>query len=252
MTLSFCLLLLLFKQQNEDQELERRDAEAEFQKTLPNFARFTSYWYLTFWELGRRHSWFSIVMVYSRKMSRAVRVAIISTSILTTMFLNAVLYDLGFPDSTPCASYETKIGCESEPSMYYADKNNCVWNSEAQKCAFNQPSNDFFTVILISIATTIVSAPLMVITKKVFDMILIPPTRGSRPIRRATKREEKQRKRSQFDPWDLMKRRRRRRDRLNAEVDKVTAETLIIVQKRREELVEFINALQVRLFLFRV
>lgn len=37
----------------------------------------------------------------------------------------------------------------------------CNWDVRAQACSFNQPSNDFFTIVLISIATCIVSAPIM-------------------------------------------------------------------------------------------
>ena len=128
-------------------------------------------------------------MVYSANVPRAVRVAAIGTATLTTMFLNALLYDVvgtggsvseptlvnlcrfplthsshslqAFPDSHPCASYSTKSECLEEASTYYANKKMCTWDATSQSCSFNQPSSDFFTIVLISIATSIVSTPVL-------------------------------------------------------------------------------------------
>lgn len=133
----------------------------KLESTLPDFARARSYWQLALRVLSTRHDWFAIAFVYSTLLPRGVRVAMVTTATLTVMFLNAVLYDLAFPDHTPCAAYATRGSCLSEPSAFYRDKLNCKWSPEAQTCSFNEPSGDFFTIILISVATAIVRQALL-------------------------------------------------------------------------------------------
>jgi hypothetical protein len=60
--------------------------------SLPGFAVVGDYWQLLVREMGRRHDWFSVVMVYSRRYSRPYRVALITTATLALMFFNALLY----------------------------------------------------------------------------------------------------------------------------------------------------------------
>jgi hypothetical protein len=55
------------------------------EESLPVFAKAQSFWGLVAVALGRRHDWLSIVLVYSKRLPRATRVAVIVTGTVTVM-----------------------------------------------------------------------------------------------------------------------------------------------------------------------
>jgi hypothetical protein len=63
----------------------QRNEKALLQASLPAWARSKGFLDMLLLEMGRRHDWFSIVMVYSRVYPRPFRIALIFTSTIALM-----------------------------------------------------------------------------------------------------------------------------------------------------------------------
>jgi hypothetical protein len=166
------------------------------QMSLPAWARTKSFSDLFFGELGRRHDWFSIAMTYSALHSRPFRVAIITTSALVLMFVNAILYALTFP-SDSCVGVATKHDCLSKTYDYDSRKSMCQWYTKEQQCVSVEPSsNNFVATVLIAVISNMVALPLNQIVALIFDRLVLPPIM-SRTLR-MEKRMERQRRQAEL------------------------------------------------------
>jgi len=62
-------------------------------QTMPDFAMSDDTWWARFFhEVGRRHQWLSVALVYHRYYPRVIRVTIITSAVFLVMFANALLY----------------------------------------------------------------------------------------------------------------------------------------------------------------
>jgi hypothetical protein len=128
-------------------------------------------------ELRQRHGWASMIVQYSPLVPRPLRVAIVSTGVITIMFCNSLFYRLLWPDSGPCSSYTSKSTCLAAPSPFDDALTNCVWDKYSKSCSFREPSNNLLNCLIVSVASSLVSTPLNAILAAIFAKCLMPRTR---------------------------------------------------------------------------
>jgi hypothetical protein len=65
-------------------------------------------------QILKRHDLLNYETEFSSIKGRTQRIAFITCSVLSLIFAEAVLYDLGYPDFGPCSSYTNKLDCLAE------------------------------------------------------------------------------------------------------------------------------------------
>jgi len=129
-------------------------------------------------EMGNRHDWFSIAMVYSRVYSRAYRVAIITTTTFSLMFANALFYSISYPDSI-CTPYQHNLtGCLNQKSRINKQPV-CQWDPTTSECSYVPPDTSFAFQIALAIVSSIFTLPINMVIKLIFERMVLPKTKGN-------------------------------------------------------------------------
>ena len=93
------------------------------------------------------------------------------TSLLTLMFLEALLFVLAYPDPG-CDGFEDKETCIGEDSVYDQSKPACLWDSESQSCSFNEPDAQILLLLVISMMAIVFATPLDVLIPYIIESVL--------------------------------------------------------------------------------
>jgi hypothetical protein len=120
---------------------------------------------------GKEHEWFNVMYSFDPKMPRPVRVMILVTSVITLMFLEALLFVLAYPDPG-CSGFNDETTCLAEDSVYDQTKPACLWDQSSQTCHFNEPSAGVELMLAISLITLILATPFDVIIPMVIEEVL--------------------------------------------------------------------------------
>jgi hypothetical protein len=140
--------------------------------------------------------------------SRAYRTALIITTTLTLMFINALLYDKAYP-SMGCEDIEDEVLCLSTPSPLSQGSGACIFDPIAGKkrvppsngncsllstcllvcdhtkngydlflagtCRSAEREGNFYSQIVIAVVSAIFSTPLNLLLKLIFERSILPP-----------------------------------------------------------------------------
>ena len=125
-------------------------------------------------ELKSFHRWFCIVFHYNKSFPRLLRVVVLSTNVISTLFMQAILYNITNPDTGKCKTYNNFEDCIEEPSGFQGGESMCYWVPGNVKglCHFREPADSLVVVTFVAVFAAIVSIPVVVLVENLVKKIL--------------------------------------------------------------------------------
>jgi hypothetical protein len=142
-----------------------RHISAEMQmieETLPVAFRTASFVEKLAHELKKYHRWLGIWFYYSPNFPRVLRVISLSTTVIATLFIQAVTYNIAEVDDGSCESYVDLSSCLSELSTLDRNANKCYWDADTEQCHYLEPADDLLRVVFVAIISALWSAPIAI------------------------------------------------------------------------------------------
>eukprot|EP00520_Triparma_pacifica_P008937 CAMPEP_0118666010 /NCGR_PEP_ID=MMETSP0785-20121206/18966_1 /TAXON_ID=91992 /ORGANISM="Bolidomonas pacifica, Strain CCMP 1866" /LENGTH=4927 /DNA_ID=CAMNT_0006560251 /DNA_START=40 /DNA_END=14819 /DNA_ORIENTATION=- len=168
---------------SEGQQAECRDRKSTLlEESAPEFSQYV-YKKMEFAkeQLSSRHPYLEVIFVHDNRKSRPQRVALLITSFLTILFVEAILYKYSYPDDPPgCVSYTEQVDCETPKSYWDTNRNRCLWTEEKRSCSFIDPEVTFVGSLVMSTLAIIVSAFPIMFLVIVFNATIFPKVRKRR------------------------------------------------------------------------
>jgi hypothetical protein len=93
----------------------------------------------------------------SMEKTRVIRFVTTCKSILLSIFISSIFYQVYYPDSDICARHATLTTCLNEPSLILSGQKECGWDGHS--CYILPPPSSAAFLITVSIMTTIILAP---------------------------------------------------------------------------------------------
>lgn len=118
--------------------------EKFLEDSLPNALQSHSFIAKIVVELRLYHRWVGIVFHYTPPMPRPLRVLMLTTSVFSMLFMQALLYPLLNPDDGSCALESREEACLADPSPM-GGGTKCRWSSLEEgiyECNFNPPGEN--------------------------------------------------------------------------------------------------------------
>ena len=94
--------------------------------------------------LKAKHKWLSIIYHYSAHFPRMLRVLSLATSIISMLFVQAVLYPIAHPDTGVCEVQGTEAACYAQPAAVGSSSSKCYWvvnTDDGGTCHFRPPGD---------------------------------------------------------------------------------------------------------------
>ncbi|GMH77769.1 hypothetical protein TrLO_g15644, partial [Triparma laevis f. longispina] len=144
-------------------------SEATFSKNVH------SKWSLAKAQIASRHKYLSVFFKFSSSKTRPQRIALLVSSFLTVLFIEAILFRYSYPDPPPgCAFLDDMESCELPKNYWNTTANRCLWTVETQSCSFIQPTLTFVNTVILSILAVFVSVPVVTILALIFNNMIFP------------------------------------------------------------------------------
>jgi hypothetical protein len=126
-------------------------------------------------QLATHHPYLEVILAYKKGKSRPQRVALLATSFLTILFVEAVLYKYSYPDDPPgCVSYTSQADCEVPMNYWDTNRNRCLWTKETYSCSFIEPTVTFLGSLVMSTLAIIVSSVPIFFLVLIFNKTIFP------------------------------------------------------------------------------
>ena len=138
-------------------------------------------------ELKRFHRWLGIIFHYNPELPRAYRVAVLSTHVITVLFLQAMTYELTHTDDGSCKMFTSQQQCLEKASAYNSQQSKCLWNIDVEynqsPCVFREANSSMFPILYIATICCIISTPINLMCDWIVMKVLLARTLHSRPQR---------------------------------------------------------------------
>jgi hypothetical protein len=125
------------------------------------------------------HRWFGLVFFYSEQFSRAMRTLSLMTSLFMMLFVNALTYNIAYPDDGTCGTYVTEAECVEDQSSF-SDQSKCFWGSGevdgTMVCSFREPSSALSQVVFVAVISAVFSTPVAVFADYIIMDFIAAPT----------------------------------------------------------------------------
>ena len=81
-----------------------------------------------------------------------MRVVVLSTNVISTLFMQAIMYNITNPDTGRCKSYDNFDDCIAEPSGFQGGESMCYWDQGTVrgKCYFREPADSLIVVTFVA------------------------------------------------------------------------------------------------------
>jgi len=144
------------------------------EKSLPSVLSSVPFTTRVLGEMKRFHRWMCVYFHYSPTFPRLLRVMTLTTNVLSTLFLQAVMYNITNPDDGSCKSHIMEETCVAETSDFAYGESKCYWVQGNQKglCYFREPENSLEVVVFIAILCAVISIPIVVFIDNIIKKIL--------------------------------------------------------------------------------
>jgi hypothetical protein len=112
-------------------------------------------------EMKNSHRWASLFFLYTPQFPRVLRTLTLVSTVISTMFFNALLYNLVNPDDGTCQGIDNEMDCVKDTSSYSTYESKCYWDFDTETCAYREPSNSFQAILIITVVCALLSLPLV-------------------------------------------------------------------------------------------
>ena len=118
-------------------------------------------WYIKFWEKSLElHPYLSFISpAKGRVHFRAKKLLVMTTKIIDMMFINTILCAIIVQNSGGCDNLTSATKCNEYVSLDLTSKL-CTWNNQTGQCTYNNPSNSFLSVLILTAIVVICTQPL--------------------------------------------------------------------------------------------
>jgi hypothetical protein len=133
-------------------------------------------------ESKKYHKWVGVVFHYSHHFPRPLRVLSLAITIVSLLFMQAVMYKVAEPDDGSCELHVTNDTCLQERSTLVRTAHKCYWDVDQSTCHFLEPSNDLMRVIYVAVISAALSAPISLFVDFLIIRVLTAKTCGSSEV----------------------------------------------------------------------
>jgi hypothetical protein len=147
----------------------------QIQDALPEVLRPLPIWKKYGKELQMHHRWAGVICHYSPAYSRPLRVMSLIMNVLTMLFIEALTYNIAYPDDGSCETYNSELDCLQEESAL-SSESKCYWDVDKGVCRIKTVENDFERVILVAMLAAIISTPFAVLFQSLILFVLSAET----------------------------------------------------------------------------
>jgi hypothetical protein len=155
------------------------DGDMKFvEASLPNVLRPLPMITRLMHEVKRFHRWACVYFHYSPTFSRFLRVVTLTTNVITTLFMQALMYNVTNPDDGTCETYATEYSCTVEESPFAYGVSKCYWQvgNRMGLCYFRQPDNSLDVVVFVAVLCALLSIPIVVAIDSIVKAFLCAET----------------------------------------------------------------------------
>ena len=148
----------------------------QIEDSLPAVLRPLPLWMKYSKELQMHHRWVGVVCHYSPAYSRPLRVMSLVMNILTMLLIEALTYDIAYPDDGSCEKYTSTSDCLAEESALSRGESKCYWDADRASCHIKEVENDLERVILVAMLAAVISTPFAVLFQSLILFVLSAET----------------------------------------------------------------------------
>ena len=147
---------------NSSQPLKLGEQEALLTYSLPDIYSSKPLTVRICEELKRHHKWLGLFYHYSESFPRMLRVLSLGCAITTMLFMQAVTYDVVYPDNGSCEQHRTAQACAVGRSPFNSAEPKCYWNDVSKGCEFIAANSTLTVIMYVAVISAIASTPISI------------------------------------------------------------------------------------------